>query len=269
MKRAVFTVTAFVGLAVAAAVAQPPQPGGAAPGTNPGAGEQGPPPGGPDLQGGPPPNAMFDAIDADGDGVLTTRELRRAAVALKQLDADQDGKISRAEATGGPAGNPTGDSAAMVDRVMKNDKNGDGKLTKNELPWRLAQMLDGADTNGDGAIDRAELTAAMEAAHNRSGGQRGGFGPGQGGSGGLGGDPRPGGPNLIQFDHNHDGQLSADEVPVQMRGMLRGADQDGNGVLDTQELQAFQQRMSERMRGQRPLPQGFGAGPQGTEKTPQ
>ena len=64
-------------------------------------------------------------------------------------------------------------------------------------------------------------------------------------------------------------QLSADEVPTQLRGMLRGTDQNGNGTLDAQELQAIQQRMNERIRGQRSLPPGISVGPQGVTGTPQ
>jgi len=255
MKPLLATVVVYVGCA-ATAIAQPPDGGG-----------YGQIPGGLSGPGGPPTNAMFDAIDADGDGAISMRELRKAVVALKQLDADKDGKITQAEATAGPGGDP----AAMIEGMMQNDKNGDGKLSKNELPRHMAQMLDGADANRDGAIDRAELTTAMQNARNQSGGgARSGFGGGPGGFGGAnGGDPRPGGPNMMQYDRNGDGQLSADEVPTQLRGMLRGTDQNGNGTLDAQELQVIQQRMNERLRGQRPLPPGISVGPQGVSGTPQ
>ncbi len=98
--------------------------------------------------------------------------------------------------------------------------------------------------------------------------QRGSAGSGFGGGNNVG-DPRPGGPDMLQFDRNGDGQLSPEEVPTQMRGMLRGADQNGNGQLDAAELQAIQQRINERVRGQRPLPPGVSVGPQGVSGTPQ
>ena len=41
-----------------------------------------------------PPNMMFSVIDADSDGKITARELRRAAVQLKKLDLDRDGNIT-------------------------------------------------------------------------------------------------------------------------------------------------------------------------------
>jgi len=75
----------------------------------------------------------------------------------------------------------------MLGRLMENDKNGDGKLQKDELPERMQQIMERADTNADGALDKAEL----EAMASRM--QRGPGGPGAPGGrpGGPGG--RPGG----------------------------------------------------------------------------
>ena len=86
-------------------------------------------PGGPaGLRGpmGPPSNPMFEAIDADGDGVITKSELRRAIVQLRKLDTDKDGNITLAEVSpqGGPGGpmgrgGPFGDPGQMIDRLMQ------------------------------------------------------------------------------------------------------------------------------------------------------
>lgn len=49
---------------------------------------------------------------------------------------------------------------AQVDRLMANDRNGDGKLSRDELPARLADRLFAeADTDGDGLLTREEVTA--------------------------------------------------------------------------------------------------------------
>jgi Ca2+-binding EF-hand superfamily protein len=205
---------------------------------------------------------MFDAIDADGDGTITMRELRKAVVALRKLDVDEDGNLTREEAlggfVGGPPNGPGGDQNAMIDRMMQGHRDGDGKLSPNELPPPMAQMLQNADTNGDGALDRAELAVAMRNAQPRFGG-----GPGQ--FGGPAVDPRQG-QNLLQYDQNGDGQLSANEVPRQLRGMLQGSDQNGNGVLDRDEIDIINQRMNERIRGSRQLPPGVSAGPEGLQR---
>lgn len=217
--------------------------------------------GGPGMRGGMfrRGNPMFEAIDADGDGEISNAELRKAVVALKKLDVDGDGVITLAEASGpgglgapggpgGPGGPLGGDVTQFVDQLMAQDKNGDGKLTIDEVDERTAMMLSRADTNGDKAIDRAELTAAMEQMRQRMGG-----GPGGAAAGGFG---RGGGDmtqRMMAFDRNGDGKLSPDEVPEQAQGMLRGADLNGDGQIDASELEQASRRMGGRARA-------FGAG---------
>lgn len=154
---------------------------------------------------GPPSNPLFDALDTDGDGAISTRELRKAIATLKRFDTDKDGKITKAET--------------------------------------LNNQVATQSTNPPAGF------GAQSGFNNRGGGFRG--------------DPRPGGPDMRKFDRNGDGQLSADEVPMQMRGMMRGGDQNGDGRLSASEIANLQQRMNERIRGDRPLPPGVSVGPQG------
>ena len=204
---------------------------------------------------GPPPNAMFSAIDADADGVISARELKRAVAQLKKLDADKDGNITLAEAgpglpTGGPMG--IGDPAQFVERMMQNDTNGDGRLAADEVPPQLQPMLATADQNGDGFIDRPELARAMQNMQGRFPGGQGQW-AGPAAARGPGGFNEPFDPNqmtgrLMQNDLNGDGRLSADEVPPQALGMLRGGDQNNDGAIDATELRAVMGRMGERGR---------------------
>ncbi len=76
---------------------------------------------------------------------------------------------------GGFGGPGSEDFAA---RIMSNDKNGDGKVTKDELPEFMLRILDRADTNNDGAIDKAEAKKMSE--RFSSGGRSGGSRRGQG-----------------------------------------------------------------------------------------
>lgn len=201
------------------------------------------------------PNAMFAAIDADGDGVISKTELRKAIAALKKLDTDNDGNITLAECGGGavvPVGGlagPGGESALWIERMMENDKNADGRLTADEVPDTLKPMLQGADQNGDGAIDRRELAAAMENGRNRlSNGAGGTFPGGPGALGAGGGRGNEAMARFMQYDRNGDGRLTSDEVPRQAKAMLQGGDLNGDGSIDAAELQAISARKGDLMR---------------------
>ena len=106
----------------------------------------------------PPVPPIFRALDLDGDGTLSAEEIDGAAAALKTLDADKDGTVSRAEAIGDFGRRPPPDPAATVARLMAFDKDKDGKLSPAELPDRMRALIDRADTNKDGVLDKAELT---------------------------------------------------------------------------------------------------------------
>jgi collagen type III alpha len=72
---------------------------------------------------------------------------------------------------------------------MQNDKDGDKKLSREEVPERMQAFFERLDTNGDGFIDAAEI-AVMQKRRPPGGGRAGG--PGGEGPGGGG---RPDGPN--------------------------------------------------------------------------
>ena len=98
-------------------------------------------------------DAFFHRMDANGDGRVTTDEIpaeRRENFSklLERADANSDSALSRDEfekvrqyfgdrkpAAGQPAAGP--DPARLWQRLMAGDKNGDGKLSADELPERL------------------------------------------------------------------------------------------------------------------------------------
>lgn len=151
------------------------------------------------------------ALDADKDGEISKAEIENATVALQKLDKDKNGKLTENELVpsfgrrggdrrgpGGPGGrdgdrrgpdatgnrrgpggpgNREGFSVdSFVEKIMENDKNKDGKLTKDELPERMQAMFSRIDTNEDKEIDKAELTKMAEGfrSRNRSGRSGGG-----------------------------------------------------------------------------------------------
>jgi len=108
-----------------------------------------------------PPNPVVAAIDADSNGELSEEEIKNASKALMALDKNNDKKITAEEmrpqfGPGGPGGSFGGPNA-FIDRIMENDANKDGKVSKEEAPERMREGFDRMDNNKDGFIDRAEL----------------------------------------------------------------------------------------------------------------
>lgn len=96
------------------------------------------------------------------------------------------GALAIAQPERGPIG---GDrrAQAQVDRLMNLDQDGDGKLSKDEIPERLMERLADADADGDGFLTREELTEHMsqrapggrgEGAEREEGGRPDGMGGG-------------------------------------------------------------------------------------------
>ena len=149
---------------------------------------------------------LFAILDADGDGVISAKELKNAIKVLKELDTNKDGMITWEEVLAAGKGNPIASAAGvgvvdqpagaasaaagvmgveqspMFKRFMSYDKNGDGKLTPDELPREAVVLLKDADLNHDGAIDARELAIAIRQMGERMNAAtgRGMVGPGAG-----------------------------------------------------------------------------------------
>ncbi len=147
----------------------------------------------------PDPNAMFERMDQDGDGVLTLEEVpeerrRFFERMMQRADQNEDGKLTREEFTtsmdsaGGGQRMPGGrfDAERMFERF---DSNGDGEITQEEIPQR-AQRLMQLDQNGDGVLTREELSQGPAGGRPGGGPGRSPGGPSQE-SGPLVGQPLP------------------------------------------------------------------------------
>ena len=140
------------------------------------------------------------------------------------------GQDGDAQGRGGPGGLGRDD---LVKRVMGFDQNGDGRVTKGEMPERMQERLvQRADANGDGALDKEEVERFAE--------QMGQDRAGRGGPGG------PGGSDFVKrvmgFDQNGDGKVTRDEMPERMRQrLLRRADANRDGAIDKQEAEKIAQ----------------------------
>ncbi|MEN9576330.1 MAG: hypothetical protein RL514_4185 [Verrucomicrobiota bacterium] len=138
--------------------------------------------------------AALKKLDKNGDGKLTEDEYRparpqggqggpggqggfggqRGAPGQGGGPGEKGGEPRRPEGQPGGGGGPgdkAGGEADFVTRLFQNDKNKDGKLTKDELPEAMQSIFVSADTNKDGAIDRKEAAALAERMKQRGGGQ--------------------------------------------------------------------------------------------------
>jgi hypothetical protein len=102
---------------------------------------------------------------------------------------------------------------------MSNDKDGDGKVSKEEASGLPEALFTNNDTNNDGFLDKAEMDA-MRARFKSGGGQGGGM------------------RNLMSNDKNKDGKVSRDEAPEGMQNFFDRMDANGDGFIDQAELDA-------------------------------
>jgi hypothetical protein len=118
----------------------------------------------------------------------------KTAVSDKQPAADGKQAGDRGGFQGRGRGGPGGFRGLSVDqiveRIMSFDKNKDGKITKDELPERLQNLIEKGDTNKDGALDKDEIKALATKIQQEGLGGFGGFGR----FGGRGGPPGGFGP---------------------------------------------------------------------------
>jgi hypothetical protein len=165
---------------------------------------------------------LMQVLDADGDGVISAKEIKSAAKALKSLDANRD-----------------------------------GKLTQDELaPGRAPAMPGAGGAGGAGGIGRGGAGGAGGAGFGGVGGFGGAGGGGGGGGGvvgggvgGAGGFAQPQTNKLMGFDKNRDGRLTREELPEQYQPMFERLDMDGNGSVDIRELRAAAARGNPGVKG--------------------
>jgi hypothetical protein len=165
---------------------------------------------------------LMQALDNDGDGTISAKELKVALRSLKTLDANRD-----------------------------------GMLTPDELaPGGAPGMMGPGGAGGAGGGARGGAGGAGGGARGGAGGAgfggpgAGGFGAGAGGggggaSGGAGGFSQPPGngfplqpAKLMSYDRNKDGRLTSDELPERFRPLFDRLDMDHDGSVDLREIKA-------------------------------
>jgi Ca2+-binding EF-hand superfamily protein len=190
-------------------------------------------------------NPVLAALDADRDMTIAAGEIAGAPAALKALDKNGDGQLTADElrpqfGPGGPDGMREGrgpggrgeaappSSDELVKTLLEFDRNGDGKLSSQEMPERFRGMFDRGDRNKDNSLDRDELTELARAQASAGGPERR-----MEREGGPGGRPRD--PVTAALDADQDGALSASEIAAAPAALKR-LDKDGDGRLAEDEV---------------------------------
>ncbi len=167
---------------------------------------------------------LFKALDADGDGSITAEEMKAAPLAEIMSKAMTD---TRRTLAGGGAG-AAGAAGGLVGRF---DKDGDGKVSRDEFPAEHLDKLDKMVRNKDGFFDAEEAPKA-----------RGGK-PGAGGkAAGLVG----------RLDKDGDGKIARDEFPQDKLQAFDRFDKNGDGVITPDELGAAKGRGERKPREKKP-----------------
>ncbi len=119
---------------------------------------------------------FFQQFDTNGDGQITLAEVpdqfaQRFEQLLNRADRNHDDQVSEQELMAVSrqlqtmnANRPSpAELRAGVDRLLKqHDRNGDQQISRQEAPRRMAARFEQIDRDGNGSLNRAELSTVVE-----------------------------------------------------------------------------------------------------------
>lgn len=108
---------------------------------------------------------MFDQMDSNGDGAITEAEAKdKIESTLANNDGNANGSLNLAEFE---AVWMEHTRFKMVDVFQRLDENGDGEITAAELTEKRMAMMDRVDRNGDGQITKKEIRRGHRWHHDK------------------------------------------------------------------------------------------------------
>jgi Ca2+-binding EF-hand superfamily protein len=172
--------------------------------------------------------SMFDRVDSNRDGKISSEEWKGQPEVFDRLDQNRDGSITQEEAQAARRGAGRGQRGAKM--LPRMDKNNDGQISRDEWAGR-PEMFERLDQNGDGSITRDEAMAARRPGKGR--GQRGAkmFGTlDKNSDGQIGRDEWTRSAEIFdRLDQNKDGSLTREELQMGRRRGKRGVDGSTEG----------------------------------------
>jgi Ca2+-binding EF-hand superfamily protein len=165
-----------------------------------------------------PAERVRTLLQTSGHDAEARQELQRIYDAIRVLDVNRDGTISRNDLR--KARRRVVEQ--RVDRLLKEqDRDHDGRISRQEAQGELLDEFAEIDRDRDGFLSREELLRAAEQPSPRA--------P-------AGSAPDPAARQFADYDKNHDGFLTPDELPEQLREPLLRFDLDRDGRLNLEEF---------------------------------
>ena len=120
----------------------------------------------PAVMAGPDGDKHFKMMDANGDGKISRAEHAAGAKQMfTQCDVNRDGIVTAAEMDAAMAlkgEKPGRNDKSSAEKIRVIDQNGDGKLSKAEHDAGTESMFAKMDKDGDGFLSKAECDEGMK-----------------------------------------------------------------------------------------------------------